>query len=55
MKPYSPDTKKGLTVAYDDVFKKTADQPKRQQRKASKPLKHSARQYGKKESNNGQR
>lgn len=52
MKPYSPNTKKGLRVAFDDVFRKTADQPKRQQKKASKPLKHSARQHGRKESNN---
>lgn len=48
MKPLSPPTPKGRTVAVDDVHHKTADQPKRAAEAASKALKHAARQHGKK-------
>jgi hypothetical protein len=47
MKPYSPATSKGRTVAGDDVHHKTADQPKRAANASAKALRHAARQDAK--------
>ena len=49
MKPYSPSTSKGRTVAVDDVHHRTADQPKTSAKVAAKKLRHSARQEAKRQ------
>lgn len=48
MKPYTPDTSKGRTVAGDDIHHRTADTTKEWRTSRAKRQKHSARQYGKK-------
>lgn len=45
MKPYSPPTDKGRTVAVDDVYHKTADQPRREAKASAKALRKQARQH----------
>ena len=49
MKPYSPPTNHGRTVAGHDVHHRTADQRKKACNAAAKPLKHSARQHAKRQ------
>lgn len=48
MKPYSPPTPKGRTVALDDVHRESADQPLKARMASAKALKKRARQYAKK-------
>lgn len=50
MKPYSPATNKGRTVAGDDVHHKTADQSRTAANAAAKSLRKAARQDGKEQS-----
>lgn len=47
MKPYTPDTSKGRTVAGDDIHHGTADTTKAWRTSRAKRQKHSARQHGK--------
>lgn len=46
MKPYSPTTAKGRTVAGDDIHRHTADQPRAAAKAAAKAMRHAARQQG---------
>ena len=48
MKPYSPNTGKGRTVAVDDVHHRSADQPRAAAKTSAKKLRHAARQDAKK-------
>lgn len=47
MKPYAPQTNKGRTVSVDDIFHRTADQPRHDRIAAAKSAAHGARQEGK--------
>lgn len=47
MRPYAPENNIGRTIAMDDVLHRTADATKKAAKKAAKPLKHAARQQGK--------
>jgi hypothetical protein len=49
MKPYTPGTSKGRTVAVDDVHHRTADQPRNVAYASAKALRRSARQDGQKQ------
>jgi hypothetical protein len=51
MKVYAPPTKKGRTVAVDDVHHRSADQPTKDRKASARALKRSARQHGKKSAN----
>jgi hypothetical protein len=46
MKPYSPNTNIGRTVAGEDIHHRTADQPRRAAKIAAKAARHAARQEG---------
>lgn len=53
MRPYSPDTGIGRTVAGHDVHHKTADLSRRSARSIAKVLRHSARQQARQQANTG--
>jgi hypothetical protein len=48
MKPYTPNTRKGRTVARDDIHHGSADVPKESRKPAAKAMRHAARQEGRK-------
>ncbi|AXQ68641.1 hypothetical protein HOU00_gp484 [Caulobacter phage CcrPW] len=45
MRPYSPPTDIGRTIAGHEVHHLTADHPRNHARRAAKRLRHAARQY----------
>lgn len=49
MKPYTPNTPKGRTIARDDIHHRTADQPRRLAKQSAKAQRHAARQEAKRE------